>query len=148
LQQVGERRPAPVVELIEIWGKIGDPFLERAALATLAHASLLKIPANATLGLDLTDAILDRLQSLPQAHQKTEGNRILTQTLGYAISMFVAASPSDGFARMERWLMRADKSTRRIMNENLGKARLVKPFGVDVTRLKGIEFEINDWDRH
>jgi hypothetical protein len=148
LQRISERRSGPIIELIAMWGCLGDPFLERAALATLAHASLLNKYANATLGLDLTNEILGRLQSLPQAHQKTEGNRILTQTLSFAISMFVAASPTDGFVRMERWLMRADKSTRRIMNENLGKARLVKSHGVDVARLKGIEFEINDWDRH
>ena len=54
----------------------------------------------------------------------------------------------DGFARMERWLMQADKGTRRILNENLGKARLTKKYGTEVARLKGIEFEINDWDRH
>ena len=148
LQRTAERRPDPVIKLTAAWGTSQDPFLERAALATLGHAPLLKSPANALLGLDLTSAVIDRLQSLPQAHQKTEGNRILTQTLAYVVSMFVAAQPETGFARLEQWLMRADKSTRRIINENLGKARLTRPFAVEVARLKGIEFEINDWDRH
>jgi hypothetical protein len=140
LQRIGERRPHPVIEQTAAWGTSQDPFLERAALATLGHAPLLKSPANALLGLDLTAVIIDRLQSLPQARQKTEGNRILSQTLAFVISMFVAALPEIGFARLEQWLMRADKSTRRIVNENLGKARLTKPFAVEVARLKGIEF--------
>ena len=70
LQRTGERRPAPVIELIATWGASQDPFLERAALAALGHAQLLKSPAHALLGLDLTGAIIDRLQSLPRPTKK------------------------------------------------------------------------------
>ncbi len=148
LQQIGRSNPDPVLDLIQFWGASGDAFLERAALVTLADTPLLKNPGATQMGLDLVDRIIGRLQGLPQAQQKTEGNQVLAKSLGFVISVFVAADPSDGFARMERWLMQADKGTRRILNENLGKARLTKKYGTEVARLKGIEFEINDWDRH
>jgi hypothetical protein len=148
LQHIGRANPEPVLDLVQSWGTSGDPWLERAALVTLADAPLLKHPATAAMGLKLVDGILIRLQGLPQAQQKTEGNQVLAKGLSFTISMFVAALPEEGFARMEQWLMQADKNTRRILNENLGKARLTRRYSSEVARLKGIEFEINDWDRH
>jgi hypothetical protein len=146
-QRAGERNPEVIVKLAESWGAFREPYLERAAVAILAHKSLLKDPDIARMALDLTGDIIARLQSLPSALRKTEGNRVLEQALGYVISMFVAALPEEGFARMERWLMEADEPTRRIINTNLGKARLTKAFPTQVARMNGIIFEARDWQR-
>jgi len=98
LQQVGREQPEPILDLVQVWGGSGDAYLERAALVTLADTPLLRNPGAAQLGLTLVDRILDRLQGLPQAQQKTEGNQILNKALAFTISLFVAASPEAGFA--------------------------------------------------
>ena len=147
LQRTGQRDAGPVITLATRWASTGDPFLERAAISTLAHQPLLNGCAVAETALDLTSEIIDRLQTLPSALRKTEGNRVLEKALGFAISVFVAEAPEIGFPHLERWLMAGDKTTRRIINENLGKARLSGPFGTEVANLKGIDFELDDWDR-
>jgi hypothetical protein len=146
-QRAGERTPEIVAKLAKSWGSFPDPFLQRAAVAILAHQPILKDPEISRMALDLTGEILAKLQALPPALRKTEGNRVLEQALGYVISMFVAALPEEGFARMERWLMEADEPTRRIINTNLGKARLTKAFPTQVARMNGIIFEARDWQR-
>jgi hypothetical protein len=146
-QRAAERSPKSVLALVRGWGTSGDPFLERAAIAILAHPPLLKDAAITRLSLDLCDRVIARLQSLAAALRKTEGNQVLEKGLSYAISMFVAALPEEGFARMQRWLMEADEPSRRIINANLGKARLSKRFPNQVARMNGIIFEARDWQR-
>lgn len=148
LQKCPSGMRGTTLTLADNWCQCGDPYLERAGLVTFAAPTFLINPKVSAKALERTDGILNRIQGLPQAQQKTEGNQILTKALSFTISMFVASAPESGFAYMEKWLMRADKNTRRILNENLGKARLTKKYGHEVARLKGIEFEINDWDRH
>lgn len=147
LQRRGYRAPRAVLHLLGQWAESGDPFLERAVLATLADPPLLKTPGMVDLAYATTERALERLQSLPVALRKTEGNRVLEKGLSYAISVFVASDPDRGFKRLERWLAQADRDTRRIIDTNLGKARLAKKFPAEVANLKGILFESDDWER-
>ncbi len=147
LQRRGYRVPDVMLTILTDWAGQRDPFLERAVIATLADAPLLKHDGMLELAYTTTERSLDRLQSVPAAIRKTEGSRILEKALSYAISVFVAADPQAGFARLERWLARADRETRRIINTNLGKARITKPYPAEVARLRNILFESDDWER-
>ena len=147
LQRRGYREPSGVLALLTVWSVSADPFLERAVIATLADPTLLKFPGALSLAYRVTENSLDRLQSLPVALRKTEGNRVLEKGLSYAISVFVAADPEPGFVRLERWLAQADRETRKIINANLGKARLTNKHPTEVARMRGILFESDDWER-
>lgn len=146
-QLAAEQVQEPVLSLTREWGRSGDSFLERAAIAILAHPPLLTDSSVTRVALEICDEIIGRLQSLPSALRKTEGNRVLEKGLSYAISVFVAALPDTGFAYLERWLLSADELTRRIINTNLGKARLARTFPAQVAHMKGIIFEARDWQR-
>lgn len=147
LQRRGHSAPVSVLDLLRVWSSTADPFLERAAIATLADPQLLKFPGSLKLAYQVTEISLDRLQSLPVALRKTEGNRVLEKALSHAISVFVAADPEPGFERLERWLAQADRETRKIINTSLGKTRLTNTFPTEVSRMRGILFESDDWER-
>jgi hypothetical protein len=147
LQQLGLRDPDALLSVLEKWSSQSDPFLERAILGTLADPPLLAHSSMRRLAYIQTELTLDRLQSLPAALRKTTGNQILEKTLSFAISVFVAADPETGFRHLERWLAHADRATRRIINTNLGKARLANHHPTEVSRLRGILFESDDWER-
>ncbi|MCY1247415.1 hypothetical protein D9M72_607440 [compost metagenome] len=51
---------------------------------------------------------------------------MLRQGLGYCWSVAIAASPAEGFRRLERWAASDDKDVRWIVRENLKKARLAR----------------------
>jgi hypothetical protein len=147
LQRRGLTLPQVVLPILTTWSASGDPFLERAVIATLADPPLLRHDGMLELAYVTTERSLDRLQSVPIAIRKTEGSRILEKALSYAISVFVAADPQPGFARLERWLARADRDTRRIINTNLGKSRITKPYPAEVAKLRNLLFEADDWER-
>jgi hypothetical protein len=115
MQRRGYDLGAVVLEILGDWATTRDPFLERAVVATLADPPLLKLPGMLELAFTTTEHALDRLQSLPAALRKTEGNRILEKALSFAISVYVAADPDRGFQRMERWLAQADRETRKLI---------------------------------
>jgi hypothetical protein len=60
------------------------------------------------------------------AERTTDAFRALRKGMGYCWSVAVAASPSDGKKRMERWMESADADVAWVMKENLGKNRLSK----------------------
>ncbi len=81
---------------------------------------------------------MSRLLTLSATDRRTEGTRIVSKGLSYAISVFVSAAPNPGFAWMERWLAHGNEITRRIIKANLGKSRLSGKYPDEVIRLKEI----------
>ena len=132
LQSIGEFEFALLSQLLETW-KYGANLLEqRAFLAALAHPPILKNKANARYSLNLAAEIMEELLSSPQQKENPEHLRVLSKALEYALSVFVASEPEEGFNMLRHFAMSRDSRMTRIVKSNLGKARLSKKYASQV----------------
>ena len=119
------------VEAMRDWAR-GSRFEQRAAVAALCEPPLLRDEAAARTALEVLDEVT---ASLAEARPgEKEGEKALRKALGYGWSVAVVALPDPGRAAMERWIADGDAATRRIMRENLRKARLARVDGAWVER--------------
>jgi HEAT repeat protein len=121
LQRVGAADMDAVLEIAREWAS-GNRYEQRAAVASLAEPPLLRDPAVVPPALDVFDEITASIVGAQD--RRSGGFEVLTKALGYGWSVLVAAAPAIGKPRMERWLGSPDPDVRRVMRENLGKARL------------------------
>jgi hypothetical protein len=131
-QRIAEHDFSVVQHIFNEW--LGEATLleRRAIVAALAHPDLLTCPDRASACLAITDRILGDLLRLPRAERRHEGFRVLKKGLQYAISVFVAAAPAEGFAFIRRWATVDDGDIRSILKANLQKARLTKTHSAEV----------------
>jgi len=104
----------------------------RAIIAALAHPPVLNDKDNVLFCLKITEIILADLANLDREVRKTEGFRVLRKGLEYAISVFVAKVPNEGFEFMKMWAQKNDDDIKKIIKSNLGKSRLTKKFDKQV----------------
>jgi len=128
LQRVAPCHSEDVLILFEKWVQVGTPLYYRAVVATLAEPDLMENPARARAALRLSEKILRRISNLPLEARKNPDFKTLVQGMSYALSVFVAASPDEGFALLEKWATREDPDIQRIIRENLRKNRLSKAY--------------------
>jgi hypothetical protein len=124
VQRIGG--PAAVEHMREWAG--GTRLEQRAAVAALCEPPLLRDEATARAALEVLDEVTASLA------EDRGGDEALRKALSYGWSVAVAARPDPGRALMERWIADGDAGTRRIMRENLRKARLVRLDGEWVER--------------
>ena len=105
-------------------------------VAALAHPPILADPEAARYSLEVSDRILAGIAALGPEARKAEEYRVLRQGLEYALSVFVAALPGEGFPFLERWAASEDPDGKRIIRSNLGKARLKKKFPAEVAAVQ------------
>lgn len=99
LQRIGERDFAQMRGILSRWmDGAPSPEVRRAIVAALAHPPILREPANARYCLEVSDRILRDLLPLDRSARRTEGFRVLRQGLEYALSVFAASLPEEGFA--------------------------------------------------
>jgi hypothetical protein len=134
LQRVGEADPPSLRRILDDWGEGATLPEQRAIVAALAHPPILDRPT-ALLALDVAARIMAGVRSLDAATRRTEEFRILSKGLEYAISVFVAAAPAEGFALLRELAEMDDRDVRRIVRSNLGKARIATPFPDRVAEL-------------
>ena len=124
LQRIGEMCFSDLLEIVQDWER-GASLLElRALIAALAHPPLLRDPDKARLALDFAGSVMLRVQGLSAEEDRTDELRVLKQGLEYALSVYVAALPDDGFDLLDKWAVSPSKSIRQIVKANLGKSRL------------------------
>ncbi len=128
---------------LQLWGDADMPSLlakmaewaaggwyeQRAAAAALCEPRLLGDPGHAGAVLDLLDRITAGVAAAAPADRKSDPFRTLRQALGYCWSVAVAAHPSAGIPRMQRWLAHPDLDVQWIMRENLKKKRIAHLVG-------------------
>jgi hypothetical protein len=119
------------VEEMRDWAR-GSRFEQRAAVAGLCEPPLLRDEAAARTALEVLDEVTASLAEARPGEE--EGEKALRKALGYGWSVAVAALPDPGRAAMERWIADGDAASRRIMRENLRKARLARVDGAWVER--------------
>ena len=110
-----------LLKLMEDWSK-GTLLERRAAVATLCEPGLLEDLANAARVMDIVQEVTTSI--LVEEDRRSEEFRVLRKTLGYGWSVLVAAQPSIGKPKMERWITSQDADIRWIMKQNLKKKRL------------------------
>jgi hypothetical protein len=121
LQTLGDADPGALVAIAREWVE-GTPYERRAAVAALCEPRLLGEPATLVAALDVLDSATASLAAEPD--RRDPGVVALRKALSYGWSVAVAAAPETGRPRFERWLASDDRDVRRILRDNLGKARL------------------------
>jgi hypothetical protein len=104
----------------------GNCFQQRAAVAAIAEPTLLSGPPLIAAALDIERTVLEQLRQVPPAGRRREDFRALRQALGYALSVVVAAAPTEGFALMCACAAWGDRDVAWILRENLKKKRLAR----------------------
>lgn len=121
LQRIGAADMDALVGIAREW-MTGDRYDQRAVVAGLAEPPLLKVRDSILAALDLFDAITASVAGAGDT--RSEAFDALRKALAYGWSVVVAADPEIGKPRIESWFESADLTVRRIMRENLTKARL------------------------
>lgn len=121
LQCWGEADLPSLLDEMERWAQ-GSLLERRAAAAALCEPSLLSAPGTVLRVL----AILDRITAsfVNERDRRAPEFVALKKGLSYCWSVAVAAHPGAGKQVMEKWIEHPDAEVRRVMRENLTKARL------------------------
>jgi len=135
LQRIGESDPSALRALVEQWMEDATLFEQRAIVAALAHPPILGDPSTLQLSLEASRPFVLGIRSLTPAARRTEEFRVLSKGLDYAISVFVAAAPADGFALLRELATIDDRDVHRIVRSNLGKSRLSRPYPTQVAEI-------------
>jgi hypothetical protein len=134
LQRFGDVDMEGLIAEMRAWSQ-GPPLEQRAAAAALCEPRLLGQARHARAVL----RILDRITASRVRAQDRRSEDFLTlrKGLGYCWSVAVAASPVEGKALMEKWLVEPDKDIQWIMHENLKKERLARMDAAWVKKWRG-----------
>ncbi len=136
LQHLGDANMPALWALTEDW--VDGPLLvQRAVAAGICEPRLLGNPGDARRAVEVLDRITVSVQGLDVQSRRTEEFRVLRQGLGYCWSVATAASPAEGFDRLEKWAASGDKDVRWIVRENLKKARLARADAAAAERVAG-----------
>lgn len=104
-------------------------FLEkRAIIAALAHPPILKESDVALYSLKISENIMDGIAALKPDELKSEGFKVLSKGLEYALSVFAAYAPDEGFRVLKAFAALPHEDIKRIIRSNLGKARIKDKF--------------------
>jgi hypothetical protein len=136
LQRLGDDDVRRLLALAGAWAAEPSVLVQRAAVAGVCEPRLLRQPAVARQALDLLDTVTGALAARPDGERRDPAVRVLRQALGYCWSVAVAALPAEGFEALARWAGDDDRDVRRVVRENLGKARLRRADPAAVTRLR------------
>ena len=112
-----------LLEVMEEWSR-GTLWERRAVVAALCEPGLLPERHCASRVLSILDDITASIPEEPD--RRSEGFRVLRKGLAYGWSVVVAAKPSIGKPRMEKWIRSQDSDVRWIMKQNLKKNRLLR----------------------
>jgi hypothetical protein len=135
LQRIGERNPAVLREICTEWLSGADPLRLRAIVAGLAHPPILGDKDFALFCLDMAQTILGAVSRAGKEERKDDDFRVLRQGLSYAVSVFVAHAPAEGFALLRKTAAIRDPDIARIVRENLKKTRLCDAFPGEVKQV-------------
>jgi len=136
MQRIGESDPPALRALIEQWMEDATLLEQRAIVAALAHPPILGERSTVHLSLEVGRGFVLGIRSLTPAARRTEEFRILSKGLEYAISVFVAAAPADGFVLLRELVAIDDGDVQRIVRSNLGKSRLSRPHPAQVAEIR------------
>ena len=127
-QRIAEKDFSPIKKYFSLWYNSSNYLEKRAFVATLAHPPILKNKEIAQFSLKISDDILNDIQSSSKASRRSEDFTVLSKGLQYALSVFVAALPEEGFDLLKKYARLNDPDLNKIIKSNLGKSRLTKQY--------------------
>jgi hypothetical protein len=143
LQQIGEGNPEALRAIVADWLPGAGPLQLRAVMAGLAHPPILKDRDFALFSLQTAQTVLGAITAAGTATRKDDAFRVLRQGLSYALSVFVAHAPTEGFALLRKSAAIRDPDMARIIRENLKKKRIADAFPKEVKQVALIVDEVN-----
>jgi hypothetical protein len=117
------------------WSGDDDPLVVRAAAAGLAEPRLLGEGARAADALEVQRRCVRRYRSYTAEERRTEPVKVLRKTLGFTVSVAVAATGDFGLIEELAAAATGDPDLRWVVRENLKKARL-RRWPQEVERLR------------
>ncbi len=137
-QKIAEKDFSCIREYFDLWYQ-GSSFAEkRAFIAALAHPPILKDKEVALFSLKMSENILEDVLSTAKEKRKTEEFTVLSKGLQYALSVFVADLPDEGFELLKKYAQINDPELRKIIKSNLGKSRLTKKYASEVDEVLAV----------
>jgi len=127
-QRMAESDFGAVKEIFESLYPDSNFVEKRAIIAALAHPPILKDKDVALYSLKISEDIMDGLAVLKPDELKSGGFKVLSKGLEYALSVFTAYAPDEGFKMLKAFAALPQKDLKRIIRSNLGKARLKDKF--------------------
>jgi hypothetical protein len=143
LQLIGEQDLVALKAIVTDWLPGSSPLEMRAIAAGLAHPPILLNEEFAGFCLQTARTILTVITRTDPKSRKEESFKVLRQGMGYALSVFVAKLPGDGFTLMRKSAAVRDADIAWIVRENLKKKRLTDRFAEDVEQVALILEESN-----
>lgn len=135
LQRWGDADVGAMLEAVEPWAT-GTALEARAAVAASCEPRLLATVGAVGATARILDAATRRLVAMDRP--RGEPGRVLGATLGYGWSVAIAAGPAAVLPRFEAWAASDDPDVRRLVRENLDKARFVRAAPDAVARLRSL----------
>ncbi len=142
LQQVGEADVQELLSIVTEWMPDASFLVMRAIAAGLAHPPILSAEV-AAFSLDVSRRILAAMSRADAKERRGEPFRTLRQGMGYALSVYAAAAPAEGFALMRKTAALQDPDLAWVIRENLKKKRLNSSFEREAAQVAAIMDEAN-----
>ncbi|WP_066504157.1 hypothetical protein [Abyssisolibacter fermentans] len=137
-QRIAEKDFQVIRELISFSYKDSN-FLEKRAFAcALAHPPILSKKENVLFCLHISEEILKDINNLNPTDYRNESFKILQKGMEYAISVFVAELPTEGFNMMKNYAMIDNEIIKKIIKSNINKNRLRKKYIEKVDEISDI----------
>jgi hypothetical protein len=127
-QRIAEKDFNTVKRYFTMWYPESTFLEKRAFIAALAHPPILGDPEVVRFSLVMSEDILHDIMLISGENRRAEDFKALSKGLQYALSVFAAALPDEGFAWLRRYAQTDDPEIRKIVKANLGKARLAKKY--------------------
>ncbi|MDF2596457.1 MAG: hypothetical protein K0R69_2798, partial [Clostridia bacterium] len=115
LQRIAENNIAAVKDCIHGMYAQSNNLEKRTFIAALAHPPILGEPETARFSLEISDRILESILVLDKEARKKEDFRVLEKGLQYALSVFAAFLPEEGFELLKKYAEVKDVSINKII---------------------------------
>lgn len=132
LQRIAEKDFNTIKNFFSMWYDDSNYLEKRAFIATLAHPPILKNKEIARFSLEMSENILNDILSSDKASRRSEDFIVLSKGLQYALSVFIADLPEEGFDLLKKYAGLSDPGLNKIIKVNLGKSRLTKKYAQKV----------------
>lgn len=124
LQLAGDADRGTLRGVVSDWVQDPHPLVRRAAVAAICEPRLLSDQVTRLAALDVCRTATGSVRRVPAAQRTDPDVRTLRQALGYAWSVAVAASPTEGLVEIDALRADDDPDVAWILRSNLAKARL------------------------
>jgi hypothetical protein len=108
------------------WLATDDSLVIRAVVAAIAEPPILTDEVRGEAALTLQVEAIKWFEKLPGERRREENVQVLRKTLGYTLSVAIAAAPEPGLKYLRELSGSTDKYIQWIVRENLKKNRLAK----------------------